>query len=179
VIDSPLPASYSALVVDPDHVDRVFVQSSLAAAGFSVTTTDTYEDANVALVAAPPTVLVTAIRLGAFNGIHLALRGRAERDRMALIVTSAIPDAVLQRDAEQIGATFILTPVTSQELMAAIYRTMSRTPNADGMTEPVRAPFERRSAERRAEAVAVVTERRLAERRRDVASPALRVTAVV
>jgi DNA-binding NtrC family response regulator len=181
VIDSPLPPSYSALVVDPDHVDRVFVHSSLAAAGFSVTTTNTYEEANVALVSAPPLVLVTAIRLGAFNGIHLALRGRAERAGMALIVTSSIPDAVLQRDAEQIGATFVQTPVTSQELMAAIYRTMSRTPNADGMMEPVRPPFERRRAERRAgaEAVAVVTERRIAERRRDVTSPVLRVTAVV
>jgi DNA-binding NtrC family response regulator len=179
VIDSPLSAPYSALVVDPDHVDRVFVNASLTAAGFSVTTTNTYEDATAALVAAPPVVLVTAIRLGAFNGIHLALRGRAERARMALIVTSSIHDAVLQRDAEQIGATFILTPVRSQELMAAIYRTMFRTPNADGMMEPVRAPFERRAADRRTEAVAVVNERRQGERRRDMTSRTLPATAVV
>lgn len=179
MIDSPLLGSYSALVVDPDHVDRVFVHSSLAAAGFSVTTTNTYEEGNVALVANPPSVLVTAIRLGAFNGIHLALRGRAERARMALLVTSSIHDAVLQRDAEQIGATFILTPVTTEALMAAIYRTMFRTSDADGMMEPVRAPFERRTIDRRADAVAVVTERRHAERRRDVTSLTIRATAVV
>jgi DNA-binding NtrC family response regulator len=156
--------------VEPDHVDRVFVHSALASVGLSVTTTNNYEDAHAVLLARPPLVLVTTIRLGAYNGLHLALRGHAENPRMVLVVTSSVPDAVLQRDAEEIGATFILKPVTTPDLLAAIYRTALRSPGLDGSLEPIRPPFERRRRERRVtQALSISAERRQAERRCDLA----------
>ena len=165
VLESPSPL-FPVLVVEPDHVDRVLVHSALASAGFGVTTTNNYADANAALLARPPLVLVTTIRLGAYNGLHLALRGRAENPRMVIIVTSSVPDAVLQRDAEEVGATFVLKPVTPRDLLAAIYRTALRQPHADGSLEPVRTPFERRQSERRiAQTLAIAEERRQGERR--------------
>jgi DNA-binding response OmpR family regulator len=160
VLESPSPL-FPVLVVEPDHVDRVLVHSALASAGFGVTTTNNYADANGALMTRPPLVLVTTIRLGAYNGLHLALRGRAENPRMVIIVTSSVPDAVLQRDAEAVGATFVLKPVTARDLLAAIYRTALRQPGADGSLEPVRPPFERRRSERRvAQTLGLVEDRR-------------------
>jgi DNA-binding response OmpR family regulator len=164
-----LSALSPVLVVEPDHVDRVLVHSALASAGFEVTTTNNYDDAHAVLVARPPLVLVTTIRLGAYNGLHLALRGRAENPAMVVIVTSSVPDPVLQRDAEEIGATFVLKPVAERDLLAAIYRTALRRPAADGTLEPVRPPFERRRAERRRFQAGIAADRRQAERRRDLA----------
>jgi DNA-binding NtrC family response regulator len=177
---APLSALSPVLVVEPDHVDRVLVHSALAMAGFDVTTTNNYEDAHAVLVARPPLVLVTTIRLGAYNGLHLALRGRDENPRMVIAVTSSVPDAVLQRDAEQIGATFILKPVTAADLLAAIHRTALRLPGPDGSLEPVRPPFERRRTDRRvSQALGLAAERRYAERRRDLAGVLLQAAAEV
>jgi DNA-binding response OmpR family regulator len=55
---------------------------------------------------AHPDVLVSEIRLGAFNGLHLALR--AQSQGIPAIVFGDT-DPVLQREADKIGATY-LTP---------------------------------------------------------------------
>jgi DNA-binding response OmpR family regulator len=177
-VANPLSVLSPVLVVEPDHVDRVLVHSALASAGFEVTTTNNYEDAHAVLLARPPVLLVTTIRLGAYNGLHLALRGRAEHPSMVVAVTSSVPDPVLQRDAEQIGATFILKPVSERDLLAAIYRTAMRQPGPDGSPEPVRPPFERRRADRRVSQIAVTEERRQGERRRELARILLYQTGV-
>jgi CheY-like chemotaxis protein len=164
------PSRFSALVVEPKDADRVFIVSTLTSAGLSVTATDNFRDAGALLVAHMPFVLVTEIRLGAYNGLHLALRGRSMRPQMTVVVTSGFPDPVLQREAERLGATFVPKPVTRAELLAAVYRTALRQPNPDGTVEPIRPPFERRHRERRQIAVAgLEQERRYGERRRDAA----------
>lgn len=164
------PSGFSALVVEPKEADRESIVSTLTSAGLSVTATDNFSDARALLVAQLPLVLVTEIRLGAYNGLHLALRGRSMRPYMTVVVTSGFPDAVLQREAERLGATFVPKPVTTPELLAAVYRTALRQPTPDGTVQPVRPPFERRHRERRQIAVSgLEQERRHEERRRDVA----------
>jgi CheY-like chemotaxis protein len=160
----------SALVVEPDMREMVRVVSALSGAGFSVTATDNYHEARNWLAAAPPLVLVTEIRLGAYNGLQLALRAEAAGGRTIVVVTSAVPDPVLQRDADRVGVTFALKPFTDAALLAAIYRTAMRRPDASGALEPIRPPFERRSGDRRVASLPVESERRCAERRRDVTS---------
>jgi CheY-like chemotaxis protein len=177
---SPYPphSPLSALVVEPNALDMVRVVSALSAAGFTVTATDNYQEARNRLAAAPPLVLVTEIRLGAYNGLQLALRAEGAGRRTAVVVTSAFPDPVLQRDAERAGATFALKPLTDTELLAAVYRTATRRPDENGALEPVRPPFERRSGERRIAASAVAFERRSADRRQDIGSVLLRAAAL-
>lgn len=144
--------------------------SVLSGAGFTVTATDNYHEARNRLAAAPPRVLVTEIRLGAYNGLQLALRAEAAGGRTTVVVTSAFPDPVLQRDADRIGVTFAVKPLTGEALLAAVYRTAMRRPDANGRLEPIRPPFERRSGERRMVSSPVEFERRSADRRRDIAS---------
>lgn len=177
VFDSPTALS-PVLVVEPDHVDRVLIHSALASAGFVVTTTNNYEDAHAVLLTRQPLLLVTTIRLGAYNGLHLALRGRAEYPSLVIIVTSSVPDPVLQRDSEQIGATFVLKPVSERDLLAAIYRTALRQPRPDATFEPVRPPFERRQSDRRVNQAGIPDERRQGERRRPLARILLHSTGV-
>jgi DNA-binding response OmpR family regulator len=166
----PSAAPFAALVVEPNEEDRVFITSTLTSVGFTVATADNFRDAKALLVANPPALLLTEIRLGPYNGLQLALRGRSAKPEMTIVLASGFPDPVLQRDVEQLGATFVLKPVTAQELIAAVYRTALRQPNPDGTFAPVRPPFERRQVNRRqrADSEFLEPERRVGERRREL-----------
>ncbi len=154
---SQLPLS--ALVVEPNEDDSAFIASTLTAARFNVTAVNNFNDATSLLVAHPPLLLVTEIRLQAHNGLHLALRALSMRHHMMVVVMSAFMDPVLQHEAERFGATFVPKPVAASELVAAVYRTALGQPNPDGSLEPIRAPFERRLGDRR------LGDRRLGDRR--------------
>ena len=173
-MSSDASSPLATLVVEPDRDDMVFVTSALTSAGFAVTGVSTYEEARALMASNPPDVLLTEVRLRAYNGLQLAFRGRLARPHMTIVLTSAFEDPVLQRDIDRMGATFVIKPVTGRELVAAICRTALRRPRADGTFEPIHAPFERRMADRRqsrAEA-SVEVERRHTERR--IATPTKR-----
>jgi DNA-binding NtrC family response regulator len=171
-------APFSALVVEPNELDMSGIVSALSGSGFRVSATDNYTDAKALLSTHPPLVLVTEVRLGAYNGLQLALRAGSVTPRVTIIVTSGYPDRVLQRDAERVGATFALKPFDAPELLAAVYRTALRRPDASGALEPIRAPFERRRSERRQSAGAMAVERRQMNRRRDIAGLLVRAAAL-
>jgi len=153
----------SALIVDPVLSDALFSVAAVSSLGFHVTVADNFHEA-LERLRVPPALLIADIRLGEYNGLHLVLRGKAVKRDLAAIVTSAVADAVLQSEAEQLGATFVLKPTRTEELHAAISRTLLRTTEG-----PIRPPFERRREERR---VALLPfdypERRVAPRRRDI-----------
>lgn len=50
----------------------------------------------------PPDLLITEVKLGEYNGLHLALRARA-----AGIPSIVLGDPVFEREAEQLGATYL------------------------------------------------------------------------
>jgi DNA-binding NtrC family response regulator len=177
---SPVPSAISALVVEPNELDLIALVSALSGAGFRVSATDNYPDARSLLASDPPLVLVTEVRLGAYNGLQLALRARTAGPRVTVIVMSGYADSVLQRDAERAGATFALKPIDASELLAAVYRTALRPQLSIGVPEPIRAPFERRRTDRRqhAAAAAASVERRMVNRRRDIAGLLIRAAAL-
>jgi len=153
----------SALVVDPIAASRLRTVTALAGAGFHVISTDAFEAARHQIVVGPPAVLVTALKLLEYNGLHLVLRARAASPGTACLVT-ADERTNFQNDAEQAGATYLVDPVNSAELMAAVFRTLFRS---DGSAR-VSPPFERRRADRRRTSGADhVPDRRLQDRRRD------------
>ena len=169
MIDPPTPSPLSALVADPSE-DAVAIVSALSYSGFTVTLSDSFEGGKRLLDTLRPLVLVTEVRLGAYNGIHLAMRCRTIQPRVTVVVTSRFHDPVLEREIEAIGATFIPKPCSAEDLLAAIYRTALRVPAADGTLEPIRPPFERRRGERRATiSVTSTQERRQTDRRRNFA----------
>ena len=167
---SPLVASPSALVVEPSLADAAFIASVLAGTAFHVTMATDFREAKALLEERPPTLLITEIRLGAYNGLHLVLRSRTDSPETAALVTSEVRDPVLEREAESLGATFLSKPLVEKELKAAIYRTALQ-PIARRGVDPIRPPFERRLHERRLGVVAAaVPDRRIAERRVDLAA---------
>jgi DNA-binding response OmpR family regulator len=166
-IDAGLTGAYTALVVEPSAADAVWIALLLSELGFHVVVSDTFQDARAQMTVAPA-LLVTELRLGEYNGLHLVLRGKSAHPELAAIVTSRIDDPVLYTEAEQLGATYVLKNAGAQEFRAAVLRTVFRT---DPQAEAIRPPFERRIANRRRKAIPDhQPELRVAERRRQVSS---------
>ena len=153
----------TALVVQPLLADAIFITEVLTAAGVQVTTAN-FAEAKARLAAAVPHLLVVDICQGEYNGLQLVIRGLAGRPGMAALVTCPYGDVVLQRETEALGATYILKPISREELLAAAARTIWRDRD---IVVPIRAPFERRRGERRqAASEHSGVERRGSERRR-------------
>ena len=163
-----MTSSPSVLVVEPALDQSAPLFSYLSAASLRVTVTDSFSEAKALLTVRPPAVLLTELKLGEFNGLHLVLRGKSVRPTMAALVMSPVFDAVMQGEADKMGATVLLKPLDRRELLAAICRTLARTSPDE---QPLRPPFERRRHQRRAVDTLVVHERRQADRRLGLAGP--------
>ena len=113
------------LVVSADsHVlsDRV---TALRRAGFSARASSSFPDARRMLEKGPaPEILVTDVRLGPYNGLHLVAVARVEFPRAFAIVIGAA-DHVLEVEATGLGARYVSAPVTSQELQVTIAEVMA------------------------------------------------------
>ena len=107
------------LLVSPSAESRNRMEQWLEQAGFSTESIATFEDARRRLTATSPDVLVTDVRLGEFNGLHLAIVGRERRPALVAIVIGPT-DAVLAKVAEHHGAIFLNEPVTEEELVAQV-----------------------------------------------------------
>src|SRR5262245_27498196 len=158
-------SSPTALVIEPILPHLLAVLSTLSSMGFDTTVAETFQDARAALSAHPSTLLVTGIKLREYNGLHLVLRGMTTWPALAAIVTSEAPDSLLQEETERLGATFVVMPAPQTELVAAVSRTVLRTPRAGLPFEPIRSPFERRFASQGG--TTSVLDPEIAERRRD------------
>ncbi len=64
----------------------------------------------------PAELVIADVRLGAFNGLHIVARCRAERREMAAIVTDKSRDAVLEQDALRLGAAYLVKPIEPAHL---------------------------------------------------------------
>jgi DNA-binding response OmpR family regulator len=136
----------SALIVEPSPRDAMFMLSALREEGFQVTVTEQFTHARTFLSGERPWLLLTALELGDYNGLHLLLHGKTARPEMGVLVISRRRDRVLQAEAERLGGTYLLKPVTRSELCAATWRTLLQTRRE---TKVVLPPFERRQAARR------------------------------
>lgn len=132
----------TVLVVAPSGSDSAGLVSALAPESYRVTVAHSFRDGRRLIESHPPALLITALRLGEYNGLHLVLRARGAAPRVASIVIADAEDPVLRIDAERIGATFVAGLPDRRDLLAAVQRTLSRRDS--DLHEPIRPPFERR-----------------------------------
>ena len=103
--------AYSVLVVDVDRNALQEAATALADAGYLVTQATTFADARQRLVLSKPDLLVTAVRLAGFNGLHLVVATRTMLPDTLAVVTHAVLDPALQADAAQYNAIYMVQPV--------------------------------------------------------------------
>ena len=108
------------LIVDDDAslldaLERAFVE-----AGEHVVATGSFEEARKALDGEHFDALVTDVRLGEFNGLHLAVIGRDAHPDMRIVVFSGFDDPVLRSEADHVGAEYLVKPVSGATLLSVI-----------------------------------------------------------
>jgi ActR/RegA family two-component response regulator len=90
----------------------------LSTAGFRVITSGSFEDGKALLAAAvPPALLIVSVRLGAYNGLHLVIRGKLDHPEMAAIVASETFDATLEDEVRSYGAIYLSGPADRETLV--------------------------------------------------------------
>ena len=98
------------LLVHPDVRARGALERLLIADGYAVTSLSSFEAGVAFLDANAPDLLVANVRLGAFNGLHVAVRALCRHPRLPVIITHSEPDALFEHEAAQLGAQFIAYP---------------------------------------------------------------------
>jgi DNA-binding response OmpR family regulator len=108
------------LVVSADPQMLSARVTALRRSGFSARAAGTFPDARRELEeGAPPEVLVTDVRLGPYNGLHLVAVARVEFPRTVAIVIGG-QDHVLEVEAAGLGARYLMAPVTPRDLELTI-----------------------------------------------------------
>jgi len=115
----------SVLVVDSDPADLSDTARLLTSAGYRVATAAAFDEAKQLLANQSPDLLITGLRLGPYNGLHLILRSRADHPAMAAIVTSRYADPVLEAEAHRHNAGYLLRPLDDGDFLHAISRSLS------------------------------------------------------
>lgn len=110
----------SLLLVDDDLSLLGALSRFLADSGFDVVPCSTFEDAKREIALLRPDIVVTDVRLGAFNGLQLALLARDVREDVRIVVFSGFDDPVLKEEARRLGAIYLVKPVTGHSLVEAL-----------------------------------------------------------
>lgn len=110
---------HTVLIVDSNPAALNRTAKVLRDAGYHVTATASFESAKWRLRTMPPDLLVTDVRLGEYNGIHLVIGGRTRDSELPAIVTDVARDRVLEHDATSQGALYLVKPVPAERLLGA------------------------------------------------------------
>ena len=121
------PSVRRILIVDDDQSLLAAMLSAFTAAGRDVVAASTFEEGRDRLRNETFDVLLTDVRLGAFNGLQLAVIARDVHPGMRILVFSGFDDPVLRAEAEQLGATYLVKPVTSRSLLLVMDQENSET----------------------------------------------------
>jgi DNA-binding response OmpR family regulator len=114
------------LVVQPNPDTLAGWLDVLQAAGYDAVGVSSFEEGRRFLAARSAHLLIADVRLGAFNGLQLAVRARFSRPEMAILITSQFRDRALEMEATRQGAAFLLTPVSATEFLAAVEKALAR-----------------------------------------------------
>lgn len=105
------------MIVDDDETLLQSMHDWFVSSGNEVVVFNRFEPAKRYLAHEQVDILVTDVRLGAYNGLQLVMLGKLERPEMTAIVLSGFEDPVLRNDATNIGASFRIKPVPSEQLL--------------------------------------------------------------
>ena len=105
------------LIVDDDFSLLEALSRVLRDGGLEVVAHSTFEGGREAIRTGQFDALLTDVRLGAFNGIQLAVVARDTDPNIRIIVFSGFDDPVLRSDAEHLDALYLVKPVTGGQML--------------------------------------------------------------
>jgi DNA-binding NtrC family response regulator len=123
-VTAPLTGK-NVLLVDDDPAVLHLVRQWLSSAGYTVIACDRFETAKQHLAAQAPDILVTDVRLGAYNGLQLVILAKQQGPQVAAVVMSAFDDPTLRKEAAQSGAGYVNKPCTRDQVLSAVVEAVS------------------------------------------------------
>jgi DNA-binding NtrC family response regulator len=99
------------LLVDTRSASLRRLSDTLHRAGHVVIEAASFDDAKHALADYRPGVLISALRLAAFNGLHLVHLGRLLNPDLNAIIVSTDRDVLLHDEVHLVGATLLIEPL--------------------------------------------------------------------
>jgi len=108
-----------AIIVDPAPADRASAAHWLTDFGYEVRQAADFRHARM-LLDPPPAAIVTALRLGAYNGFHLVIVARSAGQPVAAVVVTEHDDSVARAEAARLGIGYLVKPVTRDSLAGII-----------------------------------------------------------
>jgi DNA-binding NtrC family response regulator len=124
--------SQNILVVSSDAVGLSAVLKVLTREGYRARGASTFEEAKRWLALRSPDLVIADERLGAFNGLHVILRGRADYPDMGAILTSHVKDPGLEAEARRFNVQCLVKPQDPVELLLPISRILEAQVEAGG-----------------------------------------------
>jgi DNA-binding response OmpR family regulator len=110
--------SYRILLVEPDEAAGSEVVRVLTDTGHRVAWVDTFADALWLSATDAPDMMIAALRLGAYNGLHLLMQVRAH-DPSSLVII-ACDDCDYTTDISRFGARHVAKPIDPLLLTSAV-----------------------------------------------------------
>lgn len=123
--------SVSVLVVDSHSAELAATAAILEGGGYQVSRALGFEEGRRSLDSVQPAVLITSVRLGSFNGLHLIVRSRVSCPSMTAILMHDFSDPVLEREARMQDAIFLSRPWDPQTLLNLVAESVASSAKAD------------------------------------------------
>mgnify|MGYP006283800261 CR=1 FL=1 len=115
--------SPTILIVDDDDVTRAGLTELLVNAGYQAFSASSLQEGLRALRERMPDLLITDVRLGAFNGLQLLATNPTP---VPTIVVSGFADPVVEADAHRLGADYLVKPIQATVLFERIERKLDQ-----------------------------------------------------
>jgi DNA-binding NtrC family response regulator len=116
------------LLVNPDAPLSASFAPLLSSGGFEVTLAGDFDEAAEVLRRRTFHAVVTAHRLGSYNGLQLVLRARSDRPGVLTVVTSTVRDLQLEAEAAVFGAVCLVAPWQDAARLLEVLRAAGTLP---------------------------------------------------
>jgi CheY-like chemotaxis protein len=110
------------LIVEDDRATRLGLQELLRQAGYETIVASDFRHGRRALEQDQPDLLIADLRLEGFNGLQLL---HVNPRPIPTIIMTGFPDDVLQAEARQLGAEYLVKPIDPPALIAIVERLLA------------------------------------------------------
>lgn len=111
---------YRVLVLDDDEHALAGMVELLRDAGHHVTAAATYDAAKQLLAVSPFDLLVSDVRLRAFNGLHLVMQSRTDHPDMGVVIITGYDDPLIEFEAHRYHARLVRKPINPAEFTQVV-----------------------------------------------------------
>lgn len=111
-----MPRRHHVVIVAQNPALATALLSWLGSAGYELAIVTTFAAAK-ALLETDPALVISEVKLGEYNGLHLALKARASGIPAIIIGPQ---DPVLKRDASELGAVYLTSVLRRRQLLELV-----------------------------------------------------------